>query len=140
VNVVVVYLLLLKATTTSFAGMGSLPQIQQDFVQTYRVLSDEQLSQAVLVGRATPGPMGAYVVAVGYFAAGLPGAIAGWLAMITPALLAIPLLTAIQRWLHLPRMRGAVDAVVIASVALLVVSGVTLTMDAVRQLLRILGG
>jgi chromate transporter len=140
VNVAVVYLLLLKATMTSFAGMGSLPQIQQDFVQTYRVLSDEQLSQAVLVGRATPGPMGAYVVAVGYFAAGWPGAIAGWLAMITPALLAIPLLAAIQRWLHLPRMRGAVDAVVIASVALLVVSGVNLTADAVRQLLRILGG
>ena len=139
-NVAVVYLLLLKATTTSFAGMGSLPQIQQDFVQTYQVLSDEQLSQAVLVGRATPGPMGAYVVAVGYFAAGWPGAIAGWLAMVTPALLAIPLLAAIQRWLHLPRMRGAVDAVVIASVALLVVSGANLTADAVRQLLRILGG
>ena len=33
-NVVTVYLLLLKATVTSFAGMGSLPQIQQDFVQT----------------------------------------------------------------------------------------------------------
>ena len=138
-NVVAVYLLLLKATVTSFAGMGSLPQIQQDFVQTYRLLSDEQLSQAVLVGRATPGPMGAYVVAVGYFAAGWPGAIAGWLAMVTPALLAIPLLAAIQRWLHLPRMRAAVDAVVIASAVLLVVAGVNLAADAIRQLLRVLG-
>ena len=135
----VVYLLLLKATITSFAGMGSLPQIQQDFVQTHRVLSDEQLSQAVLVGRATPGPMGAYVVAVGYFAAGWPGAVAGWLAMVTPALLAVPLLAAIQRWLHLPRMRGAVDAVVIASVALLVVAGVTLARDAFRQLAQVIG-
>jgi chromate transporter len=136
-NVAVVYLLLLKATMTSFAGMGSLPQIQQDFVQTYRVLSDEQLSQAVLVGRATPGPMGAYVVAVGYFAAGWPGAVAGWLAMVTPALLAIPLLAAIERWLHLPRMRSAVDAVVIASATLLVVSGVALAGDAIRQLSRL---
>jgi chromate transporter len=137
-NVAVVYLLLLKATMTSFAGMGSLPQVQQDFVQTYRVVSDEQLSQAVLVGRATPGPMGAYVVAVGYFAAGWPGAIAGWLAMATPALVAIPLLAAIQRWLHLPRMRGAVDAVVIASAALLVAAGFNLLVDAVRQLARLL--
>lgn len=137
-SVALVYLLLLKATMTSFAGMGSLPQIQQDFVQTYRVLSDEQLSQAVLVGRATPGPMGAYVVAVGYFAAGWPGAIAGWLAMVTPALLAIPLLAAIERWLHLPRMRAAVDAVVIASATLLVVAGVTLAGDAMRQLMRLL--
>jgi chromate transporter len=139
VNVVVIYLLLLKATVTSFAGMGSLPQIQQDFVQTYRLVTDEQLSQAVLVGRATPGPVGAYVVAVGYFAAGWTGAIAGWLAMATPALLAVPLLRAIERWLHVPRMRAAVDAVVIASVTLLVVAGVDLAVDGIRQLLRLAG-
>lgn len=137
-SVVTIYLLLLKATLTSFAGMGSLPQIQQDFVQTHRLMSDEQLSQAVLVGRATPGPMGAYVVAVGYFAAGWAGAIAGWLAMITPALLAIPLLAVVQRWLRLPRMRSAVDAVVIASAALLVVAGVNLALDALQQLARLL--
>jgi chromate transporter len=137
-NIVIVYLLLLKATVTSFAGMGSLPQIQQDFVQTYRLVTDEQLGQAVLVGRATPGPMGAYVVGVGYFAAGVPGAIAGWLAMITPALFAIPLLALIQRWLHLPHMRGAVDAVVIASAVLLLVSGIVLARDGALQLLRIL--
>lgn len=136
-SAIVVYLLLLKATATSFAGMGSLPQIQQDFVETKHVISADQLSQAVLVGRATPGPMGAYVVAVGYFAAGWPGAVAGWLAMVTPALAAIPLLAAIQRWLHLARMRGAIDAVVIASAALLVASGVRLALDAVEQLVRL---
>src|SRR5919107_4372056 len=107
-NPLLIYLLLLKATMTSFAGMGSLPQIRQDFVETHRAISDEQLSQAVLVGRATIGPMGAYVVAVGYFAGGWSGAIAGWLAMITPALLAIPLLAVVKRWLRLPRMRSAV--------------------------------
>ena len=138
-SAVTIYLLLLKATVTSFAGMGSLPQIQQDFVQTHRLISDEQLSQAVLVGRATPGPMGAYVVAVGYFAAGWPGAIAGWLAMITPAALAIPLLAVVQRWLHRPRIRAAVDAVVIASAVLLVVAGIALATDAVRQLARLMG-
>ena len=53
-NVLLVYLLLLKATVTSFAGMGSLPQIQQDFVETYRLVSADALSKAVLVGRATP--------------------------------------------------------------------------------------
>ena len=136
-SVVVVYLLLLKATATSFAGMGSLPQIRQDFVETHHLISDDQLSQAVLVGRATPGPMGAYVVAVGYFAVGWPGAIAGWLAMVTPALAAIPLLAVIQRWLHLARMRGAIDAVVIASAALLVVAGVRLAIDAMQQLSRL---
>ena len=55
-NPFVVYVLLLKAVATSFAGMGSLPQIHEDFVETRRVLTDEQLSRAVLVGRSTPGP------------------------------------------------------------------------------------
>ena len=136
-SIVIVYLLLLKATATSFAGMGSLPQIRQDFVETYGFLSDDQLSQAVLVGRATPGPMGAYVVAVGYFAVGWPGAVAGWLAMISPALAAISLLAAIQRWLHLARMRAAIDAVVIASAALLVAAGVRLLIDGSQQLARL---
>ena len=134
-NIVLVYLLLLKATVTSFAGMGSLPQIQQDFVDTYHLVSADALSEAVLVGRATPGPMGAYVVAVGYLAAGPAGAFAGWLALITPAFAALPLLATVQRWLHLPRVRALVDAVIIAGATLLVPSGVTLARDAIQQLL-----
>jgi chromate transporter len=135
-NVAFVYLLLLKATVTSFAGMGSLPQIQQDFVDTYHLVSADALSEAVLVGRATPGPMGAYVVAVGYLAGGWPGAVAGWLALVTPALAALPLLATVQRWLHLPRVRALVDAVVIAGAVLLVPAGFGLAVDAFHQLLR----
>lgn len=135
--IVTLYLLLLKATMTSFSGMASLPQIREDLVETHRMLTDDQLSQAVLVGRASPGPMGAYVVGVGYLAAGTPGAIVGWLAMVTPALLAIPLLATVTRWLHLPRMRSLVDAVVIAGATLLVPSGVLLARDAVRQLFQL---
>jgi chromate transporter len=98
------------------------------------VITPEQLSQAVLVGRSTPGPIGAYVVAVGYLAAGWPGAIAAWLAMATPALAAIPLFALRQRWSHLPRIRAAVDAVVIASAILLLSSGVSMATDAWQQL------
>lgn len=134
---VVIYLLLLKATMTSFAGMGSLPQVHEDFVATRRVVSEQQLSQAVLLGRATPGPLGVYLIGVGYFAGGWPGAVAAWLAMTTPAIVAVPLLIAIQRWLHLPRIRAAVDGVVIASAALLVISSITLAIDGVRQLMVI---
>jgi chromate transporter len=133
-SALVVYLLLVKAIVTSFAGMGSLPQIQHDFVETRHALSPEQLGQAVLVGRSTPGPVGAYVVAVGYLAAGWPGALAAWFAMITPALAAIPLLVLVQRWLHLPRVRAAVDAVVVASAVLLLASGVRMASEAWQQL------
>ena len=132
------YLLLVKATLTSFSGMASLPQIREDFVETHHWLTDEELSQAVLVGRASPGPMGGYVVAVGYLVAGTPGAMAGWLAMITPALLVIPLLATVQRWLHLPRVRSIVDAVVITGATLLMPAGIQLARDGVMQLWRLL--
>jgi chromate transporter len=77
------------------------------------------------------------VVAVGYLAAGWPGAIAAWLALVTPAFAAVPLLATVQRWLHLPRVRSLVDAVVVAGAALLVPSGVSLAVEAMRQLLRL---
>jgi chromate transporter len=133
-NIVTLYLLLLKATVTSFAGLASLPQIHQDIVVTTRAISDDQLNQAVLIGRSTPGPVGAYVVAVGYFAAGVSGAAAGFLAMVTPALAAIPLLALIRRWLHIARVQAAVDAVVIASAALLVVTVIRMASDGLAQL------
>ena len=128
------YLLLLKATMTSFSGMGSLPQIREDFVVTHRVLGDDQLSRAVLFGRSTPGPVGVYVVSVGYAVRGVPGAVAGWLALVSPAFMAVPLLAMLRRWLHLSRMRSAVDAVIIASGTLLVPSGLVLARDALAQL------
>jgi hypothetical protein len=39
-----------------------------------------------------------------------------------------------QRWLHLPRVRAAVDAVVIASAILLLSSGIRMAADAWQQL------
>jgi chromate transporter len=138
-SIIALYLLLLKATATSFAGMGSLPQIRQDLVVTHNVVTDEQLSQAVVIGRSAPGPVGAYVVSIGYFARGWPGVVAAWLAMVTPALLVIPLVTLLRRWLHLPRVRAAVDAVVIASAVLLLTSVVRMAIDAFDQLTRVFG-
>ena len=138
-SIIALYLLLLKATATSFAGMGSLPQIRQDLVVTHNVITDEQLSQAVVIGRLAPGPVGAYVVSIGYFARGWPGVVAAWLAMVTPALLVIPLVTLLRRWLHVPRVRAAVDAVVIASAVLLLTSVVRMAIDAFDQLTRVFG-
>ena len=40
----IVYLLLLKATLTSFSGLASLPMVRNDFVVRYHVLTDRQLN------------------------------------------------------------------------------------------------
>ena len=134
-SLLLLYALLLKASLTSFSGMAALPQIRQDLVVTHHVLTDEDLSRAVLFGRSSPGPVGLYIVSVGYAARGMPGAVVGWLALASPALLALPVLVLLRRWLHLSRIRSAVDAVIIASATLLVPSGVLLVRDAVMQVL-----
>jgi chromate transporter len=134
VSLLLLYGLLLKASLTAFSGMGGLPQIRQDLVVTHHVLADDDLNRAVLFGRSSPGPVGLYVVSVGYAVRGIPGAIVGWLALASPAFLAVPLLALLRRWLHLPRLRSAMDAVIIASGTLLVPSGLLLVRDALSQL------
>jgi chromate transporter len=129
-NVVALYLILLKATITSFAGLASLPVVRDDLVVQRHVLTDAQLNEAVVITRGTPGAVGLYVVSVGYMAGGLPGAAAGWLAMITPALLIIPMVRYARGKMEHPRLRGVLRGVVIASSALLLAAMIPLAKDA----------
>ena len=130
-NPFLLYLLLLKATATTFSGMASLPIIRDELVVERRVLTDQQLYTAIVVGRTTPGPVGLYVVCVGYYAGGVPGAVAGWLAMITPAFLVIPLMHYLGRRAEQPRIKAALQAVVLSSAGLMWASAVPLARDAV---------
>jgi chromate transporter len=129
VNIVLLYLLLLKGTATAFAGLASLPVIQESLVNHYHVLTNEQLNEAVVITRSSPGPVGLWVVSAGYFAAGLPGAIAGWLAMITPALLIIPLVHFVGRKMEHPRVKSILQTIVIASAGLLLAAAIPLGRD-----------
>jgi chromate transporter len=128
---VVVYLLLLKATMTSFSGLGSLALIHTDFVEQRHVLTDHQLNTAVVAGRTGPGPNGVYVVSVGYLVAGVPGAIAGFAAMVTPAFLVLPLMYWAGKRADSPRVKSAIRAVVIASAGLLLSVSMPLARDAI---------
>jgi chromate transporter len=129
-NLFLLYLLLLKAVVTSFSGMASLPTVRNDFVAKRHILTDRQLNTALVAGRSGPGPNGLYLVSVGYFAAGLPGALAGWIALMTPAFLIIPLMSWVGRYAKIPRIRSAIRAVVLASAGLLMSASIPLTRDA----------
>jgi chromate transporter len=129
-NPLVLYLLLLEATLTSFSGLTSLPLVRHHLVETRRVLTDRQLNAAVAAGRTCPGPNGLYLTSVGYFVAGVPGACAGTLAVATPAFLIIPLLRYIGRRADSRRVRGAIDAVTVAAAALVADATIPLARDA----------
>jgi chromate transporter len=132
-NIFLLYLLLLKGTVTAFAGLASLPVIQDALVFQYHVLTDKQLNEAVVITRSTPGPVGLYIVSVGYFVAGVPGAIAGWAAMSTPALVIIPLVHFVGRRIDHPRVKGVLQTVVIASAGLLLAAAIPLAHDALTD-------
>jgi chromate transporter len=74
-------------------------------------------------------PPGLYFISVGYFVAGVPGAIAGWLAMITPALLIIPLVHFAGKKIEHPRVKTVLQAIVIASADLLLAAALPLARD-----------
>ena len=129
-NLLLLYLLLLKASVTSFSGLGSLPMVRNDFVVERQVLTDHQLNMAVVAGRTGPGPNGLYLVCVGYAVGGFPGAVLGFLALITPAFLVIPLMRWLGKRADIPRVRSAIRGLLLASAGLLLSSSVPLTLDA----------
>ena len=137
-NPVILYLLLLKAMLTSFSGMASLPIVRHDFVVERRLLTDRQLNTAVVAGRTGPGPNGLYLVSVGYFVRGLPGAFAGLLAVMTPAFLVLPLMSWLSALSRTARVRSAIRAIILSSAGLVLSASLPLARDALTGALAVL--
>jgi chromate transporter len=130
-NPLLVYLLLAKASLTAFSGLTSIPVVRHDFVEARAVLTDRELNAAIAVGRVTPGPSGFYIVSVGYFAAGWPGAVAGTAAVLTPPFLIIPMLRYLGRRADRPRVKSAIQAVTLAAAGLVAQALIPLARDAI---------
>ncbi len=110
----VLYWVLTQATLSSFTGLSTLPIVRHELVEKRGWITDADLNAAVLIGRSTPGPMGVYVVSVGQRVAGWEGAVAGWLALMTPALAIIALLRGLGRRTENRRFQNAIRFVVLA--------------------------
>lgn len=136
-NLLVLYLLLLKALLMSFTGLTSLPIIRDDFVVSRHVLTDHQLNTAVVAGRAGPGPFGLYMVCIGYTVAGVPGAISAFLALLTPAFLCLPILRWLGHYANNRRIRDAIRGLLIGSAGMLLASSIPLARDAMTGPLAI---
>jgi chromate transporter len=132
VSLFLLYFLMLKATITSFNGQSSLPILRDELVVKHHVLTDRQLNTAVAAARCSPGPMGIYVVNVGYMIAGVPGAFLGFFALITPAFSIIPLLRYAGQRAEQPKIRRMLDAAVVATVGLILASVEPLARDAIN--------
>lgn len=65
------YWLFLRAVLLSFSGFATVPLLREALVLNHALLTDLQLNDAIAMSQASPGPLGMYVVIVGYFVAGL---------------------------------------------------------------------
>jgi chromate transporter len=119
-----------KSTFTSFAGLASLPEIREELVEQRHWLADDDLNRSIVITRTTPGPVGVYVVSVGYMVDDIPGAVAGWLAMTAPSLVVILLVGSFGKRAQHPRVRSMLQCVVLASATLLVLAAVPIGRDA----------
>ncbi len=124
------YLLLLRATLTSFSGFASVPVVRDDLVLHRHVLTDDQLNAAIAIGQSSPGPLGLYLVVVGYLVKGWTGAVAGICALATPSVLAVPILRASFRG-RIQTVANASAAIVVAASALMALAAYRLTPTAI---------
>ena len=123
------YWLFLRAVLLSFSGFAAIPILRESLVIDHGLLTDARLNDAIAIGQASPGPLGIYVVLIGYFIAGISGALAGVLALMTPAVLAIPIAQLVLRG-QSGIIHGACAGIVIASCALVLVTGLRLVPQA----------
>src|SRR5437763_1086392 len=86
----------LKASALSLGGLSSLPLLRGDLVAP-GIATDDQVIQAIAIGRISTGPNGLYIVSLGYLVAGVVGATMALLAASLPPLVIVPITAAARR-------------------------------------------
>lgn len=110
-------------------GYGSLPLLREDLILAGHA-TDEQLIQAIAVGRISTGPNGTYVVSLGYQVGGLGGALAALIGACIPPLLMVPLVAAARRRLLSPWFAGFIRGATLATAGLLLATALSLLLPA----------
>lgn len=77
----------LRVGAVSFGGGGSaLAELQHELVDQHAAMTQRQFQTAYALGQATPGPGVLFLVPMGFYAAGAPGAVIALVAFLVPPL------------------------------------------------------
>ncbi|MCZ2110400.1 MAG: chromate transporter [Dehalococcoidia bacterium] len=80
-----IVLVFIRVTVVAFGGgIGILPEMERLVVGEHHWVTHQQFVDAFALSQVTPGPGMLMVVAIGYKAAGIPGAVTAGLAMFLP--------------------------------------------------------
>src|SRR5213593_5038626 len=125
VDPLLLLLVFLKASALSIGGLSSLPLLRADLVAP-GIATDEQVVQAIAIGRISTGPNGLYIVSLGYLVGGVAGATVALLAASLPPLVIVPITAFARRWLLAAPVAGLVRGVALATAGLLVATGMSI--------------
>jgi chromate transporter len=126
------FLVFLKASALAIGGLASLPLLRADLVPRYT--TDAGIIQALAIGRLAPGPNGLYIVSLGYIVAGWAGAFSALVGASLAPLAMLPATALARRWLLSAWFGGLVRGVSLATVGLLLATGVTIVAASGTQL------
>ncbi len=112
----------LKASALSLGGLSSLPLLRADLVAPGMATND-QIVEAIAIGRISTGPNGLYIVSLGYLVGGVVGATVALVAATVPPLVIVPITAFARRWLLATPVAGLVRGVALATAGLLVATG-----------------
>ncbi|HAF09549.1 MAG TPA: hypothetical protein DCK98_05635 [Chloroflexi bacterium] len=118
------FLIFLQSSALAIGGLASLPLLRADLVPQY--VTDAGIVQALAVGRLAPGPNGLYIVSLGYLVAGWTGALYALVGASLAPLVMLPATALARRWLMSAWFGGLVRGVSLATVGLLLATGVTI--------------
>ena len=119
------FLIFVRASLLSAGGLGSLAILRTDLLSAGLVV-DAQLVQALTIGRISPGPTGLFVISIGYFAMGIPGALLALAAAMIPPLLVLPIAHVVRPRRAHPRVDGLIRGLVLATTGLTIAISMTL--------------
>lgn len=130
------FLFFLKVGSIVFgSGYVLLAFLQADLVGNWHWLTTRQLLDAIAVGQITPGPVFTTATFIGYFLAGLPGALIATAGIFLPSFVFVAASSPIIPRLRKSAVAGAfLDGVIIASLALMASVTWSLGRDAITDL------
>jgi chromate transporter len=119
-NLLVYFLLLLKASLFSTGGMGNMPSIHADFIAR-RWATERQFGESLAVGQFSPGPTGLWLIAFGYLTAGWLGSLLALVAITIPPFLVLATDRLYRRVAHHPAVEGFMRGLSLSVVGIFVV-------------------
>lgn len=113
-DLLTLFLLMLKGALVSSNGTANLPSVHQDLLARGWA-TDTMFANALAISQFAPGPAGLWVVALAFFVVGIPGAVLTVLAICLPPLLVLPVSLVHRRFASSPWVIGFVRGLALAA-------------------------